>query len=140
MSCKISPGLELLHRIWADFVAHSKFDAVGTSTSVGSARVALVPIDHFVEPTLWSMDWHGTCVQLRSLGFQHLDLEVTVPRVGIFRDAIVDLFEMATCLMSQKGARSRQQKPRNACVFYRACLKNYKPDTLECNAWEYWSC
>ena len=33
--------------------------------------------------------------QLRSLGFQHLDLEVTVPRVGIFREAIVELFEMA---------------------------------------------
>ncbi|CAJ1400909.1 unnamed protein product [Effrenium voratum] len=32
--------------------------------------------------------------QVESLGFQHLDLEVTVPRVGIFRDAIVDLFEM----------------------------------------------
>ena len=87
--------------------AHSKFDAVGTGTSVGSARVALVPIHHFVEPTLWSMGWHGTCVQLRSLGFQHLDLEVTVPRVGIFRDAIVDLFDMATCLMSQKIRRVR---------------------------------
>ena len=35
--------------------------------------------------------------ELRSLGFQHLDLEVTVPRVGIFREAIVELFEMATC-------------------------------------------
>lgn len=32
--------------------------------------------------------------QVESLGFQHLDLEVTVPRVGIFRDAIVDLFDM----------------------------------------------
>lgn len=58
-------------------------------------------------------------VQLRSLGFQHLDLEVTVPRVGIFRDAIVDLFDMVTCLMSQKGASSRKQKPRNVHVFYR---------------------
>ena len=32
--------------------------------------------------------------QVENLGFQHLDLEVTVPRVGIFRDAIVDLFEL----------------------------------------------
>eukprot|EP00931_Biecheleriopsis_adriatica_P095522 TRINITY_DN6911_c0_g1_i2.p1 TRINITY_DN6911_c0_g1~~TRINITY_DN6911_c0_g1_i2.p1 ORF type:complete len:1051 (+),score=165.50 TRINITY_DN6911_c0_g1_i2:245-3397(+) len=32
--------------------------------------------------------------QVESLGFQHLDLEVTVTRVAIFRDAIVDLFEM----------------------------------------------
>jgi len=32
--------------------------------------------------------------QVESLGFQHLDLEVTVPRVGIFREAIVELFEM----------------------------------------------
>ena len=76
---------------------------------------ALVPIDHFAEPTLWSMDWHGTCVQLRSLGFQHLDLEVTVPRVGIFRDAIVDLFDMATCLMSQKGARSSKSHEMPVC-------------------------
>ena len=28
------------------------------------------------------------------IGFQHLDLEVTVPRVVIFRDAIIDLFDM----------------------------------------------
>jgi hypothetical protein len=28
------------------------------------------------------------------LGFQHLDLDVTVPRVVIFRDAIIDLFTM----------------------------------------------
>ena len=139
MSCKISPGLELLHRIKGDLVAHNKLDAVGASTSVGSAIIVLVPFDHFVEQTLWSMDWHGTYVQLRNLGFQHLDLEVTVPRVGIFRDAIVDLFDMATCL-SRKGARSRRQKPRNASVFYRACLKNYRPDTLEFNAREYCSC
>eukprot|EP00933_Yihiella_yeosuensis_P026148 TRINITY_DN20287_c0_g1_i2.p1 TRINITY_DN20287_c0_g1~~TRINITY_DN20287_c0_g1_i2.p1 ORF type:complete len:1122 (-),score=271.21 TRINITY_DN20287_c0_g1_i2:382-3747(-) len=31
---------------------------------------------------------------VETLGFQHLDLEVTVPRVVIFRDAIVDLFDM----------------------------------------------
>merc|ERR1712232_709205 len=33
-------------------------------------------------------------VQVETLGFQHLDLEVTVPRVVIFRDAIIDLFTM----------------------------------------------
>ncbi|CAE7455446.1 unnamed protein product [Symbiodinium natans] len=33
-------------------------------------------------------------VMVETLGFQHLDLEVTVPRVVIFRDAIVDLFDM----------------------------------------------
>jgi uncharacterized membrane protein YgcG len=32
--------------------------------------------------------------QVETLGFQHLDLEVTVPRVVIFRDAIVDLLVM----------------------------------------------
>lgn len=32
--------------------------------------------------------------QVETLGFQHLDLEVTVPRVIIFRDAIVDLLVM----------------------------------------------
>ncbi|CAJ1350198.1 unnamed protein product, partial [Effrenium voratum] len=31
---------------------------------------------------------------VETLGFQHLDLDVTVPRVAIFRDAIVDLFDM----------------------------------------------
>ncbi|CAE8604241.1 unnamed protein product, partial [Polarella glacialis] len=31
---------------------------------------------------------------VETLGFQHLDLEVTTPRVAIFRDALVDLFEM----------------------------------------------
>eukprot|EP00933_Yihiella_yeosuensis_P048361 TRINITY_DN4449_c0_g1_i4.p1 TRINITY_DN4449_c0_g1~~TRINITY_DN4449_c0_g1_i4.p1 ORF type:complete len:1155 (+),score=321.65 TRINITY_DN4449_c0_g1_i4:401-3466(+) len=33
-------------------------------------------------------------ITVETLGFQHLDLEVTVPRVVIFRDAIVDLFDM----------------------------------------------
>ncbi|CAE8622846.1 unnamed protein product [Polarella glacialis] len=32
------------------------------------------------------------CVE--TLGFQHLDMDVTVPRVVIFRDALVDLLEM----------------------------------------------
>eukprot|EP00931_Biecheleriopsis_adriatica_P113517 TRINITY_DN8858_c0_g1_i1.p1 TRINITY_DN8858_c0_g1~~TRINITY_DN8858_c0_g1_i1.p1 ORF type:complete len:1115 (+),score=249.69 TRINITY_DN8858_c0_g1_i1:41-3346(+) len=33
-------------------------------------------------------------VQVEMLGFQHLDIDVTVPRVTIFRDAITDLFDM----------------------------------------------
>jgi len=33
-------------------------------------------------------------ISVETFGFQHLDLEVTVPRVVIFRDAIVDLLEM----------------------------------------------
>eukprot|EP00931_Biecheleriopsis_adriatica_P020756 TRINITY_DN13780_c1_g1_i1.p1 TRINITY_DN13780_c1_g1~~TRINITY_DN13780_c1_g1_i1.p1 ORF type:complete len:1125 (+),score=302.03 TRINITY_DN13780_c1_g1_i1:80-3454(+) len=33
-------------------------------------------------------------VTTETLGFQHLDLEVTVPRVVIFRDAIIDMLEM----------------------------------------------
>ncbi|CAE8684015.1 unnamed protein product [Polarella glacialis] len=33
-------------------------------------------------------------ITVETLGFQHLDLEVTVPRVIMFRDAIIDLFEM----------------------------------------------
>merc|ERR1712238_92984 len=32
-------------------------------------------------------------VVVETLGFQHLDLEVTVPRVVIFRDAILELLE-----------------------------------------------
>merc|ERR550525_1424653 len=38
-------------------------------------------------------------VIVETLGFQHLDLEVTIPRVVIFRDAIVDL------LTVEMGAR-----------------------------------
>merc|ERR1712187_988668 len=38
-------------------------------------------------------------VIVETLGFQHLDLEVTIPRVVIFRDAIVDL------LAVEMGAR-----------------------------------
>ena len=33
-------------------------------------------------------------IVVETLGFQHLDLEVTVPRVVIFRDAIVDLLSV----------------------------------------------
>lgn len=36
----------------------------------------------------------GLRAQVEALGFQHLDLEVTAPRVAIFREAIVDLLEM----------------------------------------------
>merc|ERR1719343_1730620 len=33
-------------------------------------------------------------VVVETLGFQHLDLEVTIPRVIMFRDAIVDLLQV----------------------------------------------
>ncbi|CAE7676254.1 unnamed protein product [Symbiodinium necroappetens] len=33
-------------------------------------------------------------MQVETLGFQHLDLEVTAPRVDIFREAILELLEM----------------------------------------------
>eukprot|EP00931_Biecheleriopsis_adriatica_P078393 TRINITY_DN5185_c0_g1_i1.p1 TRINITY_DN5185_c0_g1~~TRINITY_DN5185_c0_g1_i1.p1 ORF type:complete len:1127 (+),score=272.86 TRINITY_DN5185_c0_g1_i1:63-3443(+) len=33
-------------------------------------------------------------IQVETLGFQHLDIEVTVPRVVVFRDAIIEHFEM----------------------------------------------
>merc|ERR1719410_2404681 len=36
-------------------------------------------------------DPKGLKIVVETLGFQHLDLEVTPPRVVIFRDAIVDL-------------------------------------------------
>eukprot|EP00933_Yihiella_yeosuensis_P030274 TRINITY_DN2393_c0_g1_i2.p1 TRINITY_DN2393_c0_g1~~TRINITY_DN2393_c0_g1_i2.p1 ORF type:complete len:1119 (-),score=311.99 TRINITY_DN2393_c0_g1_i2:283-3639(-) len=45
-------------------------------------------------------------ITVETLGFQHLDLEVTVPRVVIFRDAIVDLLtmEMGARLTSQAAS------------------------------------
>jgi len=46
-------------------------------------------------------------LSVSSLGFQHLDLEVTVPRVVLFRDAIVDL------LMAELG-NQMSDKTRNA--------------------------
>jgi len=39
-------------------------------------------------------DPKGLKVVVETLGFQHLDLEVTIPRVIIFRDAIVDLLQV----------------------------------------------
>jgi len=45
-------------------------------------------------------------VLVESLGFGHLNLEVTVPRVVIFRDAIIDLF--AVELGNRFTARSRE--------------------------------
>merc|ERR1712113_429554 len=38
-------------------------------------------------------------------GFQHLDLEVTIPRVVIFRDAIVDLLQVEMGARFTKKAR-----------------------------------
>merc|ERR1712083_1123153 len=40
-----------------------------------------------------------------TLGFQHLDLEVTIPRVVIFRDAIVDLLQVEMGARFTKKAR-----------------------------------
>ena len=47
----------------------------------------------------------GLKIIVETLGFQHLDLEVTVPRVVIFRDAIVDLIqaEMGAKLTPRAG-------------------------------------
>ena len=59
---------------------------------------------------------------LRSLGFQHLDLEVTVPRVGIFRDAIVDLFEMERALL-----RSMKQEVEEVCQRCLPKLRGLQP-------------
>merc|ERR1711920_123592 len=42
---------------------------------------------------------------VETLGFQHLDLEVTVPRVVIFRDAIVDLLQVEMGARFTKKAR-----------------------------------
>merc|ERR1719476_985995 len=45
-------------------------------------------------------------ITVETLGFQHLDLEVTVPRVVIFRDAIMDL--LATELGSRMTAKAKE--------------------------------
>ncbi|CAE8618226.1 unnamed protein product [Polarella glacialis] len=45
-------------------------------------------------------------VIVETLGFQHLDLEVTIPRVIIFRDALVDLFEFGLGERFSSKARS----------------------------------
>merc|ERR1712187_932637 len=43
-------------------------------------------------------------VTVETLGFQHLDLEVTIPRVVIFRDAITDLLAVELgARLSKKG-------------------------------------
>merc|ERR1712226_483337 len=47
----------------------------------------------------------GLKVIVETLGFQHLDLEVTVPRVVIFRDAIVDLLQVEMGARFTKKAR-----------------------------------
>merc|ERR1719188_2294728 len=44
-------------------------------------------------------------VVVETLGFQHLDLEVTPPRVVIFRDAIVDLLTVEMGARFTKKAR-----------------------------------
>merc|ERR1712014_450633 len=44
-------------------------------------------------------------VIVETLGFRHLDLEVTIPRVVIFRDAIVDLLQVEMGARFTKKAR-----------------------------------
>merc|ERR1712083_286200 len=44
-------------------------------------------------------------------GFQHLDLEVTIPRVVIFRDAIVELLQV------EMGARFTKKAREGFCTF-----------------------
>merc|ERR1712060_813020 len=48
---------------------------------------------------------------VETLGFQHLDLEVTVPRVVIFRDAIADLLQV------EMGARFTKKAREGFCTF-----------------------
>merc|ERR1711972_764195 len=48
-------------------------------------------------------------VTVETLGFQHLDLEVTIPRVVIFRDAIVDLLAVELGARFTKLAREGWQ-------------------------------
>merc|ERR1719476_357761 len=50
-------------------------------------------------------------ITVETLGFQHLDLEVTVPRVVIFRDAIMDL------LASELGARMTPKAKEGFATF-----------------------
>merc|ERR1712190_433564 len=50
-------------------------------------------------------------VIVETLGFQHLDLEVTVPRVVIFRDAIVELLQV------EMGARFTKRAREGFCTF-----------------------
>jgi len=56
-------------------------------------------------------DPKGLKVIVETLGFQHLDLEVTPPRVVIFRDAIVDL------LAVEMGARLTPKARDGFCTF-----------------------
>jgi len=56
-------------------------------------------------------DPKGLKVVVETLGFQHLDLEVTPPRVVIFRDAIVDLLKV------EMGARFTPKAKDGWCTF-----------------------
>merc|ERR1711879_697884 len=56
-------------------------------------------------------DPKGLKIIVETLGFQHLDLEVTVPRVVIFRDAIVDLLQV------EMGARFTKKAREGFCTF-----------------------
>jgi len=66
----------------------------------------------------------GLKVQVETLGFGHLVLDVTVPRVVIFRDAILDLFqvELGSKLTTEayKGWRAMLNYVGGAIIFIKA--------------------
>merc|ERR1712066_861340 len=57
------------------------------------------------------LDPKASKVIVETLGFQHLDLEVTIPRVVIFRDAIIEL------LAVELGARLSKKAKEGFCTF-----------------------
>ena len=69
-------------------------------------------------------DPKGLKIQVETLGFGHLHLEVTVPRVVIFRDAIMDLFsvELGSRFESaaEKGLRRMLNYVGGAIIFIKA--------------------
>merc|ERR1719337_359103 len=74
----------------------------------------------------------GLKIQVETLGFGHLHLDVTVPRVIIFRDAIIDLFmvELAERFSSQarEGWKRLLNYVGGAIIFVKA---NYA-DRINC--------
>merc|ERR1719210_1879105 len=59
------------------------------------------------------LDPKASKVIVETLGFQHLDLEVTIPRVVIFRDAIVDLLAVELGARLSKKAKEGWQSMLN---------------------------
>merc|ERR1712087_689221 len=58
-----------------------------------------------------STDPKNLKIVVETLGFQHGDLEVTIPRVVIFRDAIVDLLQV------EMGGRFTKNGRDGFCTF-----------------------